>query len=221
MPVDPEYLRQHYASLSDEALLAVKREDLVETAQNCYDEELGRRKLASRKGVRRADRGDVTPAPPDADEKTEVDVEPPGAADKPDWLEEAAEVYSQVDLPGTASAVDVADARGVLEAAGIPCYVDRPEIADEKSVFAEPTLRWRLMVPGSLNLRATSVLDRDIFNAEFEAEWNTYLETLSDEELRAMNPEAVFCGLFDRVERVTRAYDEEIARRGLNPPSAS
>jgi hypothetical protein len=30
-----------------------------------------------------------------------------------------------------------------------------------------------------------------------------------------MNPEAAFCGLFDRVERVNRVYDEEIARRGL------
>ena len=34
-------------------------------------------------------------------------------------------------------------------------------------------------------------------------------------DLRAMNPEVVFCGLFDRVERVIRVYDEEIARRGL------
>lgn len=29
-----------------------------------------------------------------------------------------------------------------------------------------------------------------------------------------MSPEAAFCGLFDRVERVTKAYDDEIARRG-------
>jgi len=29
-----------------------------------------------------------------------------------------------------------------------------------------------------------------------------------------MSPEAAFCELFDRVERVTKAYDEEIARRG-------
>jgi hypothetical protein len=36
---------------------------------------------------------------------------------------------------------------------------------------------------------------------------------LSDEELRGMDPKVAFCGLFDRVERVTRAFDEEIARR--------
>jgi hypothetical protein len=51
---------------------------------------------------------------------------------------------------------------------------------------------------------------------EFEADWKSHLETLSDEDLRAMNPEAAFCGLFDRVERVNRVYDEEIARRGLS-----
>jgi hypothetical protein len=62
-------------------------------------------------------------------------------------------------------------------------------------------------------------LERDIFNADFEAEWKTHLETLSDEELRAMTPQSAFCGLFDRVERVTKAYDEEIASRRLRPES--
>ena len=38
------------------------------------------------------------------------------------------------------------------------------------------------MVPGNLNQRATSILERDIFNPEFEAEWKTHLEMLSDEE---------------------------------------
>jgi hypothetical protein len=46
MPVDPEYLRQYYASLSDEALVAVNRADLVEMAQKYYDNEIGQRRLA-------------------------------------------------------------------------------------------------------------------------------------------------------------------------------
>ncbi len=70
-------------------------------------------------------------------------------------------------------------------------------------------------MPGNLNLRATSVLDRDIFNQEFEETWKVHLETLSDAELRQMNPQVVFCGLFDRVERVTKAYDDELTRRKL------
>jgi hypothetical protein len=57
------------------------------------------------------------------------------------------------------------------------------------------------------------VLDRDLYNKEFEETWKTHLEMLNDEELREMKPEVVFCGLFDRVERVKRAYEEELDRR--------
>ena len=35
MPVDPEYLREYFASLSDEALVEINREELVKTAQEC------------------------------------------------------------------------------------------------------------------------------------------------------------------------------------------
>jgi len=70
-------------------------------------------------------------------------------------------------------------------------------------------------VPGKLVHRAASVLDRDIFNADFEAELRTHLEMLSDEELRVMEPQYAFCGLYDRLERINRAYDEELSRRGM------
>jgi hypothetical protein len=215
MPVDPEYLREHYASLSDEALLAIDRAELVKAAQECYDDELGQRGLASGRGVRRTEAQHSVPRPP-----YHADHEAPGASDIPGWLEEAAEVYSRVDLSGAGPTSDVVDARDALEAAGIPCYLDLFEIPEEKSEVQKPAHRWRLMVPGNFNLHATSVVERDIFNADFEAEWKTHLETLSDEELRAMTPRAAFCGLFDRVERVTKAYEEEIARRGLRAESA-
>ena len=55
MPVDRDYLREHYASLSDEALLEINREELVKTAQECYDDEVGQRGL---------DSGPDIPAPP-------------------------------------------------------------------------------------------------------------------------------------------------------------
>lgn len=187
MPVDLEYLRQHYASLSDEALLEINREELVEAAQKCYNGELAARGLGS--------------------------AEPVG--DKPDWLDEASEVYSRIDAPGTAPGGDLADARDALESAGIPCYLERSDVPAEDRASAKPAQVWRLMVPGNLNLHATSVLERDIFNAEFEDQWKTHLEMLSDAELQAMDPQDTFCGLFDRIERVTRAFDEEIARRGL------
>jgi hypothetical protein len=44
----------------------------------------------------------------------------------------------------------------------------------------------------------------------------THFETLSDEDLSALDP-TVFCaGLEDRVARLREAYAEEIARRGLD-----
>ena len=45
MKVSLEDFRRQYAGLTDEALLDVDRADLVDTARNCYDEELARRKL--------------------------------------------------------------------------------------------------------------------------------------------------------------------------------
>jgi len=45
MQIDPEDFRRLYASLSDEALLAVKREDLTDLARQYYDQELGQRGL--------------------------------------------------------------------------------------------------------------------------------------------------------------------------------
>ena len=43
MQIDPDEFRRHYDSLSDEALLEVNRDELVEVAQQCYDVELAHR----------------------------------------------------------------------------------------------------------------------------------------------------------------------------------
>jgi len=191
MAVDVKYLREHYASLSDEALLAIDRTELVKEAQQCYDQEFARRKQ-SRSAPERVEPVDL---------------------DQPDWVDEAAEVYSRSGHSGSAPANDVLDAEQALEAAGIPCQLEL--IEEEISTAPAPTHRWRVLVPGNLNVHATSVLEREIFNAEFEAGWKMHLETLSDEELRDTTPQETLCGLFDRVDRATKAYDEEIARREL------
>lgn len=204
MPVDPKYLREHYASLSDDALKAINRADLVAAAQQCYDDEVRHRR----------DNRPI-PEPHDLpDEDVDFDAESSDDGDKPGWLNDASEVFSRVDQPGAPPAADLADARDALEAAGIPCYLDLSEIPADDSPRPATHL-WRVMVPGNLNLRAASVLDRDVFNQQYEDEWKTLLETLSDEELRGMKPEVAFCGLFDRVERVKKAYDEEFARRKM------
>jgi hypothetical protein len=205
MPVDLEYLRRHYASLSDEALEELDRSELVETAQKCYDEELARRKPL-----------ELTEP---FDQSAGLVNHSPDFANKPEWLDDASEVFSQFEQAGVTVAPEIANARDALEAAGIPCYLDLSDPPEERPPAQKPPRLWRLMVPGDLNQRAASILERDIFNADFEAEWKTHLEMLSDEELRAMDPQVAFCGLFDRVKRVTRAFDEEIARRRPNSKS--
>jgi hypothetical protein len=204
MAADLKYLREHYASLSDEALREIKRADLVDAAQKCYDDEVKQRQLA-RQQV----------AEPDQEpELDEAGVDTQDDSEHPDWLEEAAEVFSRTDHPGHLPA-EIADARDVLEEAGIPCNLDFSEIPEVENTRAAPTHVWRLLVPGNLNLLATNVLERDIFNKDFELTWKTHLETMSNQELHEMSPEVVFCGLFDRVERVRNAYDNEMVRRGL------
>jgi hypothetical protein len=204
VPADPKYLREHYASLSDDALLATNRDELVDVAQRCYDDELKSRNLAAGRHVVHEDSSDEDSIVED------MDFDP----DQPDWMEDGADVFSQVNSPGDTPGQEIAAARDALEAAGIPCHLileERPE----DTTTTPPTNLWRLLVPGELNLRATSVLDRDIFNQDFEGAWKNHLETRSDDELRAMNPKFVFCGLFDRVERVNKAYDDELKRRRL------
>jgi hypothetical protein len=198
MAVDIEYLRQHYASLSDEALAAINRRDLVDAARTCYDEELRRRDISDAAAVS------------EDDEDAELEAGEFGE----DWMEEAAVVYSNSVYSPSAPAPDAAGARDALEAEGIPCHLELVELKEEEpSSGPHPTHQWRVLVPGQLNMQATSILDRDLFNADFEAEWRAHLEAFSDEELKAMHPKIAFCGLFDRVERVTRAYNEELARR--------
>lgn len=43
MQIDPEESRRYFDSLSDEALLEIDRDELVEVAQQCYDVELANR----------------------------------------------------------------------------------------------------------------------------------------------------------------------------------
>lgn len=204
MQVDPEYLRQHYASLSDEALLEIDRADLVETAHALYDKEVERRKLHS--------------AGADDDENFESDRKPHREQNAPVWLEEGAEVYSTDIFPGSTGAADADHARDALESAGIPCYLDTSERERPAAQsLPEHTRRWHLIVPGDQSLRAASVLERDIFNQDLDADWRNHLEMLSDKDLREARPQVVFCGLFDRVERVVKAYNDEFSRRGLKP----
>src|SRR5579872_3563733 len=135
MPIDPEYLRQHYASLSDEGLRAINRADLVEIAQQCYDYELSQREQSSRLGFAKAGGPPAaSKLPQTADEKVEIRGKAPEAIDKPEWLDDGIEIFSRTDWGGTTPAADIVNARDALEAAGIPCYLDLSEMPEETSV---------------------------------------------------------------------------------------
>src|SRR5260221_30753 len=112
MQADPEDLRRYYSSLPDEALLDIDRNELVEMAQKCYDAEVSTRELAPPSSVPRTDRS--SPVPRRSDDLSSAEVgdgaSPHDAADRPAWLDQAAEVYSVVVLPGTAAADAASDA---------------------------------------------------------------------------------------------------------------
>jgi hypothetical protein len=195
--IDPDDLRRHYGSLSDETLIAIDRNDLIEMAQPIFDEELSRRRLSRGEVVRDSDGALFARA---------------GLVDQGDWLDDAACACAFTIHAGVVNAPEAAAAREVLQAAGIPCEIAVREV-ERPSEDPPPLQEYCVMVPGGLNLHATSILDRDIFNAEHEANWRTHLEALSDQELRALDPEVFCAGLLDRVERMKSAWRDEIERR--------
>jgi hypothetical protein len=185
--IDTEEVRRHYASLSDEALLAVDLNDLTEEAQHCYCEELAARNIAEA-------------------EPLEITGEDGEAA--PEWLDDAACACAFSAYSGSPSASDAAHAREVLQAAGIPAHVSLEQLDPSNHEY-------RVMVPGAMNLQAASVLDLEIFNPEVEAGWRTHFEALTDEEVLMLNADVLCAGLRDRVKRLETAYEDEIDRRGL------
>ena len=204
MSIDPEDLRKHYASLSDDELRLMEREDLTPVAQRIFDSEVRRRGL----DIDEADNHEIqtttasfsffrSPKEDDAEEDH--------------WSEKA---FAVTTFSGTAAGpAEAADARDALLAAGIPCEIHEHEIDPSEEPVPLPYKEYRVMVPDALGLQAASVLDTAIFNGRLEADWKTQLESLADEELAALNVNALCAGLLDRVERLRNAYKREIARR--------
>jgi hypothetical protein len=187
---DPNDLRRQYEAMTDEALLAVERGDLIEIAQQCYDEELVKR------GMALAD-----------DVPEELEAEP-----EPDWMDDAACACSFNSRSGRAPTEDINIAREALETAGIPCYlqVRKMETADGQQSADE----YDLLIPAQYSMQALSVLDKEIYNAEAEASFRAHLEALSDEDLKNLDMDSLLGGLIDRLQRLNQAYEEELDRRG-------
>jgi len=199
LQVTPDELRQYYASVSDEMLLEIDAASLTEAARRCYESEFAKRGLSPH--------AEPLPAWGDVEDRFEVE---------PDWMEYAACPCSFTAVPGSNHAHDAEHAREVLRAAGIPCHLS-VAAPNPRSEEVQRFDEYRALVPASLNLKAISVLDKEIFNADLEADWRAHFAELSDEELRALNPQIICAGLLDRVERLRRAYTDEIARRRPQP----
>jgi hypothetical protein len=211
MRIDARDLRRHYESLPDEELLALHREELTEMARPVYDEEIARRGLQRGRAVEALDESEEDAEPFEAAGDLEAELEFEDGPD-PDWLDDAACACSFGTQPGNTNSPKAAHARAALRAVGIPSHI----ILSQDGPGEEGTPPQNLlmvMVPGALALHATSILDRDVFNEEHEEDWRTHLEALSDKELRALDPKIFCAGLLDRVARMKRAYEQEIARR--------
>ena len=107
MDISLEDFRRHFGLLSDESLLATNREDLVDAAKTCYDEEIERRGL------------NAEPAPEESGEPLTVEAE--AATGEPGGLVSIA----SYPFPDEARL-----AWGLLKGAGIQAF-----LANEKSAL--------------------------------------------------------------------------------------
>lgn len=190
MAFDTEQLRRQYAELTDDALLEMDRGELVDAARRCYDDELAQR------GLRRARR--ETAASDTEHEEVEV-------GEPPEWLPDAMTAMSAVG-----GEVSITDAKRVLDRAGISSFV----VDREPEKPGDPGSN-DLMVPPGQHLLALSVLDRDFFNPQTEADWKNHFEALNDQELLEIDADLLVAGMKDRIERLVRAYEDELLKRGL------
>ena len=147
MKVDADDFRRVYDSLNDEALLAVKRDELVEVAQQCYDVEVARRGLAARAPTAAA------PAP--------------GSAEAAGASEELVEVATFTDVD------DARLARDLLQSAEIPSYLATD--AKLPGNMSAPG-GFRLSVSPSLLEQAREVLDTRISDEELAAQAEAAVE---------------------------------------------
>ena|SRR5688572_2018330 len=206
MPIDPEDIRKHYASMNDDALLLVEREDLTREAQKIFDAEIQRRGIdvseSKKDDEGMAEEGRFFRSATEDDEEEGPDEH------------ELGNTFTVTTFSGTPAGIaDATDARTALLAAGIPCEVTEHQIDPADEPVADPYREYRVMVPDAFGLQAASVLDTAIFNARVEADWKTQLESLSDDELKALNVDALCAGLLDKAERLRKAYKREVARR--------
>jgi hypothetical protein len=139
--IDPEDFKRHYALLSDDALLEIERDELVDAARPYYDAELAERKLA----------------PPDTEENASS---PDPGDDTPGHVADGPQ------LVATFLSLDEANfARGLLESAEITCSLENEHGAQWTGNGA-----LRLMVPATAYDRACEILESEISEEDLIAQ---------------------------------------------------
>lgn len=141
MQIDLDDFKRHYAMLSDDALLEINRDELVDAARVCYDAELADRKLAR----------------PDAEENVSA-LAHPG--------EEVPGTEGGLELVATFLTIEEANfARGLLQSADISCSFENDEAAAWSGMG-----ELRLMVPASAYDRACEILETEISEEDLIAQ---------------------------------------------------
>jgi len=214
MRIDPEEFSRHYATLSDDALLAIDPADLVDVARERYQQELRNRKLDDYDDNVEASGEDSAGAGDDADSEEPSASEDTGGntGDDDEWKEHAICACSFAQSQDAATpASHAAEADAALTDAGVPCFIDSDP--GDATTGARP--EYRVMIPASLRLLAESILDKDIFNAALEGDWKTHFEELTDEDLLALNADELCAGMLDRAARLKKTFARELAHRGI------
>lgn len=142
MNISTDDFRRHFELLSDAALQETNRDELVETARACFDDELARRGLNVTAPV--AQEGPAT----DADGATS----------------HVLSAGEELVVIGTFSVADEASlARGLLESASIPARLENMHLG-------LGAFQLRLLVPAAFEEQALEVLDYEISDEELTAQ---------------------------------------------------
>ena len=211
MRIDRRELGRYYASLDDEDLLALKRDDLTATAQVIYDLEVARRELKTPDGAGtkteevRASFGD----PRELTEEDRQDL---------NWLSDGVCAGAFTVTHEAQAYENAAQAQNVLWSAGIPSHINvTRDLSDGEKSNADIL---NVMVPVGLALHAASILDRDFFNDQKESAWRDQLDIMSDKDLLALDPDIFCAGTLDLVARLKRVYLEVMEKRKLKAKEA-
>jgi hypothetical protein len=115
-------------------------------------------------------------------------------------------------------AADIADAREVLEAAGIECETG---VEDQAHSSGQVWRQYRLFVPKGTKQQAERLLRAKLYNPEMEQEYRRHFEELTDEELLGLDRKQLFeqLGEADKIEVAQSCFEDELLSRGLRVPA--